>query len=241
MTHDPETSAAAYLAHELDEAAHAAYEQHLLTCDVCWAEVHAGRRGRHIAEQAREQAPAELWAQILDTFTAAPSPRTATRPARRILATAAAALTLVAVAVGVHLTTASHQPQPINAAVTGYLQDRLPGSGIPATAGPDLTQLQLTSTAASTGNLAGLPVGAYGYRDDTGRRLLIYVSDRPFPMPGNAQHPDDPAGGWLAHDQGVAVFCSRAPHKTLIVGDDEQLVRSAARLLDLTRTRSQPH
>ncbi len=43
----------------------------------------------------------------------------------------------------------------------------------------------------------------------------------------------DPDASWLTHEQGIAVLCGRHPHVTLVVGQDDQLVREAAVLLDV--------
>ena len=58
--HDPERNAAEYVTGELSRRARRWFEGHLLHCEDCWREVLLGRLGRRIAEDAREQAPAEL-------------------------------------------------------------------------------------------------------------------------------------------------------------------------------------
>lgn len=234
MRHDhDDTTVGGYLAGELPPEQRDAFEQHLLTCDRCWAEIDAGRRGRALAEQAREPTPRQLRDQVLAALAAQqPSRR---RPRARILVAAAVAvvavLTVAVVAIGT--IGADAQPAQIAAAVAGYRDDRLPGSGIPERAGPDLTALRLVETGAGAGRLAGQPVTGYAYRDGAGRRLLIYLSDRPFPMPDPVDGAD-PTGAALATHRGVVVLCSRAPHTALVLGEDEHLVWQAATALDLT-------
>lgn len=58
--HDPERSAAEYVSGELSRRARRWFEAHLLHCEDCWREVLLGRLGRRVAEEAREQAPADL-------------------------------------------------------------------------------------------------------------------------------------------------------------------------------------
>lgn len=58
--HDPEASASLYLAGELSRRVVRWFEHHLLECDDCWREVWLARRGRFVAEHARELAPASL-------------------------------------------------------------------------------------------------------------------------------------------------------------------------------------
>ncbi|WP_165945352.1 hypothetical protein [Micromonospora sp. KC723] len=117
---------------------------------------------------------------------------------RRPRAVAAAVLALVAAVsavVAVRAASPAAEPVQITLAVTGYRNDRLPGTGIPDQTAPDLTRLRLAETGAGTGHLAGQPVNGYAYRDDTGRRVLIYTSDQPFPMPERADHPTGPSWG----------------------------------------------
>jgi Putative zinc-finger len=233
--HD-EATIGAYLAGELPANETEAFEAHLLSCDRCWAEIHAGRRGRAIAQQAREPTPEQLRDRVLATVIAQQRPQGRRRPATRILVTACIVLVAVVATAIVAIRAVgldTGQPVQIAAAVTDYLDQRLPGSGIPAQAGPDLSALHMVETGAGTGQLAGQPVTGYVYRDDTGRRLLIYLSDQPFPMPAQTDPVTDPASATITTHRGVAVLCSRAPHTVLILGADQQLVRQAATTLNL--------
>ncbi len=58
--HDPEMNASMYLAGELPRRVVRWFEHHLLECEGCWREVWLARRGRVIAEHARELAPASV-------------------------------------------------------------------------------------------------------------------------------------------------------------------------------------
>jgi anti-sigma factor RsiW len=58
--HDPERNAAEYVSGELSRRARRWFEAHLLRCEDCWREVLLGRVGQRVAEEAREQAPAQL-------------------------------------------------------------------------------------------------------------------------------------------------------------------------------------
>ena len=58
--HDPERNAAEYVTGELSRRATRWFEAHLLHCEDCWREVLLGRRGRRLAEEAREQVPSGL-------------------------------------------------------------------------------------------------------------------------------------------------------------------------------------
>ena len=58
--HDPEMNASMYVAGESPRRVARWFERHLLECEDCWREVWLARRGRVIAEHARELAPASL-------------------------------------------------------------------------------------------------------------------------------------------------------------------------------------
>jgi hypothetical protein len=234
VRHDHEDATiGAYLSGELPGADRDVFEAHLLTCDRCWADVDTARRGRSLATQARETTPEPLRQRVYAAVAAARPARR--RPRTRVaVAAAVALLAAVTAAVVVRAFGPADQPLPIAVAVAGYRDDRLPGSAIPQRGGPDLSALRLAGTGASAGRLAGQPVTGYAYRDDTGRRLLIYLSDRPFPMPAQADHPNGPAGAGLTRHHGVAVLCSRSPHTVLILGEDEHLVWQVATTLELT-------
>jgi anti-sigma factor RsiW len=231
MRHEDDATVGAYLAGELTDGRGDAFEAHLLTCDSCWAEVDAGRRGRALVEQAREPAPQRLREQVLTAATSRRPARGRTRARVLVAAGLAVILTLIAATV-IRALAPDPPPVQIAAAVAGYLDQRLPGAGIPVAAGPDLSTLSMVETGAGTGWLAGQPVTAHAYRDNVGRRLLIYLSDRPFPMPDPAGGAD-PAAATAATHRGVVVLCSRAPHTALVLGDDEALVWRAATVLDL--------
>jgi hypothetical protein len=230
VTHEHDATIGAYLAGELPMAQREAFEHHLLTCDACWADVDASRRGRTLVERAREPAPDHLREQVI----AAVAKRSGRNSRIPVLATIAVALVVALVAaVGVWSAWPATQPAPITFAVAGYRADRLPGPGIPDQAGPDLTGLHLVEAGAGTGRLAGEPVTGYAYRDQTGRRILIYLSQQPFPMPAGSVHPSGPDGAAAATYHGVTVLCSRHPHMLLVLGEDAQLVWSVAAALDL--------
>ncbi|MFV2103737.1 zf-HC2 domain-containing protein [Micromonospora sp. LOL_024] len=240
----------AYLAGELLDGPREAFERHLLTCDSCWTDVDAGRRGRTLAHLAREPAPAYLAVRLAAVVVAErhvpprshsvlggwlSSLRRLRHGHSRSSWALAAALVLVAVlGAAVVGRDGGTTPAPqIAVAVAGYHDGRLPGTTIPVRSGPDLSALRLTGAGASAGELAGQPVTGYAYRDGTGRRLLVYVSDKPFPMSPQAENPMGTDGAAMMHLNGVVVLCSRRPHTALVLGEDEDLVRQAAVTLDL--------
>jgi hypothetical protein len=220
---------AAYIAGELAGKPHTAFEQHLLACQDCWEEVEASRRGRELVEFARESAPDHLRARVMTELTGSIQPP---RIPKFVLSVAAACVAALIGLVFFAVRTAA--PVPVDAAIAGFRSARLPGAHIPTTQAPDLSKIGLTETAAGAGDLGGVPVTAYAYRDQMGRRLLLYVGERPFVTPRQAEHyGSDRDSSWITRDNGVSVLCSRNPHVTLVVGQDEKLVRTAADFLDL--------
>lgn len=242
MAHDPELDAAAFLSGEHDDQQRAAFNAHLISCDECWAEVHAAQRGRQLAESARTVAPSELRERIRaivdaeGTDSAADPRGQASRrlPVRRVLIAAAAAAT-VAVTAAVLTVTArpstSAEPRALSAAVADYRAHELPGRRLPTTSAPDLTRLKLVPTGAGGGSYAGLPVDGYAYRDSAGRRLVLYLSQQPFPTAPGARRLEGPDGPWTVQRGDVVLLCARAPHALLVVGQDAQLIRDVANAL----------
>ena len=99
--HDAGTAAAAYLGGAMTPPQRREHEQHLLACDDCWTEVDLGRRGRTLAEDARELVPAGLLerirAEVEDAASSTPRPLVTRRPSRRrVLSLAAGVLAVVA-------------------------------------------------------------------------------------------------------------------------------------------------
>jgi anti-sigma factor RsiW len=231
MTHKPEPTAAAYLAGELSESERESFEDHLVECDECWAEVEAGRRGQIAVESVRELAPSHLRSAIRKSVSTDGSQRL---PSRRRVLFAAAALVLVAgISAGTFAALNRPESTAVAAAIAGYTDDRLPGNAMPKGPAPDLSPLRMTQVGAGAGRIDDIPVTAYAYRDPAGRRLMIYTSTEAFPMPQRARPLDGREGPWMAHRDGIAVLCARDPHELLIVGEDDELVHDAAVAMDV--------
>jgi len=126
------------------------------------------------------------------------------------------------------------QPAAISAAVADFRALRLPGTGVPRAAAPDLSQVKLRPMGAAAGVVAGRVVPTYAYRDSAGRDLLIYLSQEPFPTAAGAERLGGPDGPWIAGARGVTVLCARSPHAVLVLGLDRRLVLEVARTLNVT-------
>ncbi len=60
---------------------------------------------------------------------------------------------------------------------------------------------------------------------------MLYVSDEAFPEAPGAQRLAGEDGPWVAQRGDVVILCARMPHSLLVVGQDDQLVRSTASAL----------
>jgi hypothetical protein len=240
MSHDPERLAAAYLA-TMRPRARRRFEEHLLACEPCWQEVSLARRGRQLAESARDVAPAGLREDIRATVTAAALP--AAKPQRLRIAAAvtvtvaALAGTAVVVRPWPHARPAagSHAPLAvIAAAVASYHTGRLPGTAVPGLPAPGLTALNLDLVGGARGELGGVAVTMFAYRTPSGARLTILVSSQPFPEASEARELAGTEGAWTVRSSGVTVICAQGTHAMLLLGTDAALVRQAGALLNAT-------
>jgi len=193
------------------------------------------------AASAPQSSLAAAWPRRLGwgARAALQAPRRTWLPALGGLALAAAALAVLVLGVVVHPGAgrsggASQQPAAVRAAVADFRALRLPGTEVPRTAAPDLTQVQLRPMGAAAGIVGGRTVTAYTYRDPAGRDLAVYLSREPFPTALGAQRLTGPDGPWIATTDGVTVLCARSPHAVLVLGLDRQLVLDVARSLDVT-------
>ncbi len=229
MSHDSERDAAAYLGGALKARKRKAFEAHLLDCEDCWHEVQVGRLGRRLGESARELAPQGLRETVRAAVAAFPS-----LPRRRIrwpLAGAAMSLLLVGAMLGVQLLTAE-QPAPIARAVADFRQGRMPTEAPSKAPAPDLAAIDLSLASSASGKLEGLSVDAYSYRNSQGRRLLLYTSDRVFPIAAGARQ-TTPDGPWRARIGDLELLCSQEPHALLAISDDAALLDELAKQLEI--------
>lgn len=237
MKHDPERQAAAFLGGELDAQSRHRYSEHLLDCDACWHEVRDAQQGRALAESARIVSPAALRERVralvlAEEHAVGPAPISA-GPSRRTR-TLVAVLVAGTVAVATALLSARfsgfpvQDPPALAAAVSDFRDRELPGRQLPAAGAPNLSRLRLVPVGAGGGRYGELAVDGYAYRDAAGRRLVVYLSQQPFPTAPGATRLEGADGPWTARRGDVVILCARAPHALLVVGQDAALVREAA-------------
>jgi hypothetical protein len=238
MRHDPERDAARLLGGVMPAAEQVLGELLLLGCPECWDEVEQGRRGRSLAEAARTVAPTGLRERVrglveAESLGAPAAPRIRLVALRRRWLLPAGVPVAAAAVVALILTSSggTAEPPSLRSAVADFTAQRLPGAQLPEQQAPDLSQLQLQPIGAGGGTYAGLDVDGYAYRDPAGRRVVLYLSDKPFPEAPGAELLAGPDGPWVAERGDVVVLCARVPHALLVVGQDDELVLSAASAL----------
>lgn len=229
MSHNPELDAASYLGGAMSPRRVEAFEQHLMECEDCWREVTQGRAGRALVESARELAPAELREDLRATIAAY-------EPARRLRRGAwlavAAAFALVAGGASTFLVVRGpRQPGAIAAAVSDFRTGRLPVAGAPRRPAPDLSAVGLVLSTSGAGEVGSLPIDAYLYRDAEGRRVLLYLSDKPFPVAAGAHHAGGADAPWTARDGEVELLCAQRPHALLLLSEQQGTLQRAAEAL----------
>ncbi len=245
--HDPEADAARYLGDDLSAGERAVFSMHLLSCDECRSEVEQGRRGRALLEAQRSVVPVDVRDRVRALVAAASTEpaesgrsRSGPRAWPRFVPVAVAAGLVGALLLG-GLTVGAvpgrspqrAEPAALAEAVRDFTAQKLPGSGLPQAVAPDLTSLRLQQVGAGGGSYDGLAVDGYAYRDPAGRRVVLYVSDEPFPEAPDAQRLAGADGPWIAERDDVVMLCARLPHALLVVGQDRDLVRAAASELEV--------
>ncbi len=236
MRHEPENDAARFLGGGMSVQGREAFNSHLLQCAECWAEVDQARRGRALAESLRTAAPVALRDHVRglvetqghDAGAAEATPR---RRSRWPLSIGAAVAMVAVIALVAVLPGASTEPPSLRQAVADFTAQKLPGAQLPDQRAPDLSELDLQPVGAGGGSYAGLEVDGYAYRDPVGRRVVLYLSDEPFPEAPGAQRLAGDDGPWVVERGDVIVLCARLPHALLVVGQDDQLVRRTASAL----------
>ena len=218
-SHDPELMAAAYVSGEQDERTRSAFETHLLECEDCWREVRLGREGRRVADMGRELTPPGLRDDVRAAVLL--SPVGARRRPSRALIAAAVAVVAVGAFAGLTLTRGGGgQPAAIRAALADYRIGAV-GSASPTTRpAPDLAAQGLLLESAGRTGLDGLTVDAFSYGAADGARVLLFLSDRAFPVADGATEQSGAVHGWRASQDGLHLVCGDGPVSYLLVSRD---------------------
>lgn len=223
--HDPEASAAAYLAGATSRRGRRRFEAHVLECEDCWGEVRLGRAGRRLAESARELAPQPLRERVRGAVSLVPTPRIPWR--RRVRLAMFLALGVSVFAAG--QLGGPDQPELIQTLIGHFEEHEPPGRPAPPELPEQLGDLRLLS--AETLDVRGVGIDAHRYRDPAGHEVVIYRSPHAFPMAAGARRE---GAVWEASADGTVMFCAELPTPSLLAGDDRAEVRLAARILGLS-------
>jgi hypothetical protein len=226
--HDPERDAAGFLSGEQGRRRRERFERHLLACDQCWTEVWLARRGRALAELAREIAPAHLREDVRAAVALA-GPGRRRRPA--FLPASIAIVIAGAVAAAFLLTHHSSQPGAIAAALASYRADDVPAAAPASHHTPDLSDAGLIPTASGRSALDGLDADVFAYHGASGRRIFLFLSSQLFPQAAGATRRAGSVHAWQATDRGLTLVCADRPVSYLVVGADTSLVRAAEEAL----------
>ena len=187
MPHDPETTAAGFLGGDLSPAEREAFSHHLLSCNDCRTEVEQGRQGRRLLESTRSKASGDLRGRVPALVDAEPADalsasRSGRRVARRWLVPAGVPVAAAAaVALILALSSGSAEPPSLRQAGAGFSTGHFPGAQLPTAGAPDLSALDLQPVGAGGGTCNGVEVDSYAYRDASGRRIVLDLSDDAFP------------------------------------------------------------
>jgi hypothetical protein len=231
MKHDPEKNAAAYLSSTMSRRRRQAFEQHILECEDCWSEVDVARRGRSLAETARNLAPQSVRERIRMTVEAT------SLPSRRWRRVAVGALAVAALGVLVVLAFTINsafeqpkQPEEIALLVADFNHSASIGNIAPRKLPERLGDLRLHESKA--GRVGGMGVTAHSYADRAGHQVVVYQADKSFPVAAGAEHALS-GETWTAEVEGAVLFCADHPVPSLVVGDDQKEVHMAAAELGL--------
>lgn len=232
MSHHPERDAAAFVGGAMRPGRARRFEAHLVECDDCWQEVRAGLTGRTLAESAREGVPSDLRESIRAHITAAAvdthRARIAIRPSY-----AAVIVAMIVAGSAALVVRPDAQPAAIVSAVRDFMDDKMVSAAPPHAEAPDLSSAGFGLAYTGSGSLAGQIVDGYLYKDDAGRRVLVYISDDPFPVArGAALLPDGES--WRTTIEGVALLCTAEPHGLLALSDDDSTLDDVAVAMGMT-------
>jgi hypothetical protein len=223
--HDPARDASLYLGGMMSRRGRRRFEHHIIRCEECWQEVEVGRRGRALAESARELAPQDLRELVRSTVAATATPRRRVALGLWVGALAAGVAALVVVA----LVLQPGQPREIEVLLADFRApelDRQAAADLPERLG------DLELGEVRRGRVGDMPVVVHDYADPAGHTVSVYQSNRTFPVAEGAEHA---AIGqtWSATVDGTVMFCADRPVPSLVIGDDAREVRLASLELGL--------
>ncbi len=192
-----------------DRRGRAWLERHLLICDSCWQIVRDDRRGRLLAEDLRETAPAALRDRIAALTEVSEPPRRERRrrrgphPPRRLAAVTAVTATVLG-AVGVLALRPQPTSRPSPTADPTVISEVARLAGSPGR-GPTTELLGHGGQRASTQTVT-----------EDGSTVIVARSTTAFPMPADAVPMMSTTAPWLARRGQVTLVCFNVPRPILV-------------------------
>ncbi len=226
--HDPGRDPALYVQGEMGDRARRRFESHLLACEECWTEVQLSRRGRALAEQARELSPPGLREDVRGAVGLSETP---SRRRTRLLVPVITVVALALVGSGILIADlvrghSPGQPAPIAAALASFRSQRLP-QGMPATnAAPDLGAAGLVLVDSGRSSLHGLGVDEFWFTNGRAR-VVVFLASQRFPEAVGATERSGTVHGWRAAEDGIHLVCADSPVSYLLMSRDASLVQRA--------------
>jgi hypothetical protein len=229
LSHDPKR-AAYYLTGQMSRRRRRTFEEHMLSCEECWREVEAARRGRALAESGKEVAPQFLRERVRASMEASePAPGYSRR---RVAVAGSVAMLLIAAAAVPLLVRGEEQPREIEAILADFHNDAMSGDPVapelPAKVG------DLVLIGARSKWMDGMEVKAHVYRDQAGHEVSVYLGDDIFPEAEGAER-ERYVDGWTAELDGAVIYCTDWPEPLMVVGDNEKEVAMLVRGLEEDR------
>jgi anti-sigma factor RsiW len=241
---------AGFLAGELDLAEARRWDEHLLECERCWRAVREDRAGRQAAQVLRQPAPPGLADRVAFAVevAAAAGPaaqrrsfprarlRRPGRPGRRLhwrLAGAGMLAAGVAVTLMMILLPGGHPAGGVPAAVAAVARyaQAIPSPGRDEHSFPAGWAAPVAVGRPVTVTAGGQPIVLRTWRLG-GTEAVVAVSDRPFPIPADAQGLSGMGMAWSARLGRVGLYCRNGPTSELVAAPvpAAELAALAARL-----------
>jgi anti-sigma factor RsiW len=241
---------AAFLAGDLDPAEARRWDEHLLECERCWRAVREDRVGRQAAQVLRQPAPSRLADQVVLAVEVAAAARAPARrqsrrrarpwrrdrPGRRLVRRVAGAGMLaagVAVALTMALLPGGHETRSVPAAVAAVARyaRAIPSPGRDQHSYPAGRAVPMEVGRPVIVTAGGQPIVLRTWRLGS-TEAVVAVSDRPFPMPADAQRVPGRGMAWTARMGTLALYCLNGPTSELVAAPvpAAELAALAARL-----------
>jgi anti-sigma factor RsiW len=223
---------AEFLAGELDAASNRRIDEHLLSCENCWAAVQQDRAGRALASGLREPADADLADRIRLTIELAP-PSARVRPVgagsrrpHRAATTAFAVLALVLGALTALTVVSQHTPRHTGDS-TALRQIVALTQRLPTSTAMTSDAVEIDTAHPLHRDEPDITVRTYAYR---GEAALVATAAHPFTMPPDALMPTGRTMPWTVTRGTVTLYC---PHADVLLASrtsSRQLAALAAAL-----------